>query len=118
MYSCAKCPGYCCSYPIIEVNNRDIKRLARHFDLTFEQAEKKFTVARYGVAHTMRRKADKYFGKICRFFDTEKRCCTIYEARPQICRSYPGGRCGYYDFLTSERRSQRDPEHVAMTDNN
>jgi Fe-S-cluster containining protein len=55
---------------------------------------------------------------ICRFFDTEKRACTVYEARPAVCRSFPGpGRCGYYDFLSFERRTQRDPEFVSSTDN-
>ena len=49
------------------------------------------------------------------FFDTDERRCTIYEARPSTCRTYPGGRCGYYDFLTFERNTQDDPEHVAGT---
>jgi Fe-S-cluster containining protein len=63
----------------------------------------------------MRRKADPHFGKTCRFFDTEKRQCTIYTARPAICRDYPGGGCGYYSFLMSERNTQEDPNHVAST---
>ena len=25
-YNCLKCPGYCCSYPVIEVKDRDAKR--------------------------------------------------------------------------------------------
>ena len=65
----------------------------------------------------MRRKADKHFGMACRFFDTEKRCCTIYAARPSLCRSFPGGRCGYYDFLAFERNAQEDNEFIATTDN-
>jgi Fe-S-cluster containining protein len=66
----------------------------------------------------MRRKKDPHFGRICRFFDTEKRCCTIYKARPAVCRQYPGGtHCGYYDFLSFERRTQDDPEWVAVTTN-
>ena len=32
-YSCLKCPGYCCSYPEIEVTPRDIERLGKHFGL-------------------------------------------------------------------------------------
>ena len=59
--------------------------------------------------------ADPHFGKTCRFFDTEKRSCTIYKARPAICRDYPGGGCGYYSFLMAERSSQEDPDHVAST---
>jgi uncharacterized protein len=117
MYNCKKCPGYCCSYPLIALDKRDVERLANHFDLSFEQAKAKFTVERHGRKYSIRRKADQHFGRICTFFDTEKRCCTIYEARPSVCRSYPGGRCGYYDFLSFERRAQEDDEFVATTDN-
>lgn len=116
MYDCKKCPGYCCSYPLIALDKRDVERLARHFGLSFEAARQKFTVERWGRKYSMRRKADAIFGRICRFFDTDKRRCTIYEARPTLCRSYPGGRCGYYDFLSFERRAQEDPEYVATTD--
>jgi hypothetical protein len=97
------------------LTKRDVERLAKHFDLTFEQARKKFTKKDPEAEYAMRRKKDEIFGGICQFFDTEKRCCTVYEARPGICRSYPGGRCGYYDFLSHERRAQDDPEFVATT---
>jgi Fe-S-cluster containining protein len=66
----------------------------------------------------LRRKKDQHFGRICRFFDTGARRCTVYPARPSVCRSFPGGgRCGYYDFLSFERRAQEDQEFVATTDN-
>jgi len=117
MYNCAKCPGYCCSYPLIELTKRDVERLAKHFGLTFEAAAKKFTKKDKDAStpYAMRRKKDEIFGKICRFFDTEERRCTVYHARPKICREYPGGRCGYYDFLSSERRAMEDPDHIATT---
>jgi Fe-S-cluster containining protein len=114
-YNCTKCPGYCCSYPLIPLDKRDVQRLADHFGITFEAARHKFTKVDGEEPYAMRRKADRYFGKICRFFDTEKRSCTIYAARPAICRDYPGGSCGYYTFLMSERNSQQDPDHVATT---
>ncbi len=115
LYNCAKCPGYCCSYPLIPLTKRDVERLAKHHGLSFSKARKKFTVERSDAKYAMRRKADEHFGKVCRFFDTEKRCCTIYKARPAICREFPGGRCGYYDFLKFERETQNDSEFVATT---
>ena len=37
MYNCKKCPGYCCSYPLIALDKRDVERLAKHFDLSFDE---------------------------------------------------------------------------------
>ena len=115
MYNCSKCPGYCCSYPLIALTKHDVERLAKHFDLSFKEAQKKFTKKDGDEKYAMRRKADVHFGRVCRFFDTEARRCTVYAARPHICRVFPGGRCGYYDFLASERNIQDDPEHIAST---
>lgn len=116
-YDCSNCPGYCCSYPLIEVGKRDIARLAKHFGLSYEQAQKRFTkYDRNEKVYALRHQKDRHFGSICRFFDTRKRRCTVYEARPGVCRDYPDAkRCGYYDFLQFEREQQGDPDFVALT---
>lgn len=115
-YDCLKCPGYCCSYPLIGLTKRDVQRLGRHHGLEFEAAREKFTEEAYGRKYVMRRQKDKHFGKICQFFDTTERRCTIYEARPAVCRDYPNkASCGYYDFLVFEREAQEDPDFVAVT---
>jgi uncharacterized protein len=116
-YDCTRCPGYCCSYPQIGLVKADVTRLAKHFKLTFEEAEKKFTRQAYGQKWTLKRKKDEHYGKICRFFDTKKRNCGVYSARPKICRTFPNEtRCGYWDFLAWERRHQEDDTYVATTD--
>jgi hypothetical protein len=106
------------------VQPEDISRLAKHFKLTDAQATKRFT--RKGSKEegadkrpqVLRHQEDEHFGSICWFFDTEKRRCTIYEARPGICREYPGRkRCGYYEFLKFERDAQEDPDYIAITNN-
>ena len=117
-YDCSKCPGYCCSYPVIPITKRDVQRLADHFGLGFTKAREKFTIKDDEDDYVLRRKADEHFGRICQFFDTDKRRCGIYEARPSTCRQYPAApRCGYYDFLKFERELQEDKEMVATTDN-
>lgn len=116
-YDCTKCPGYCCSYPVIELTAKDVERLARHHGISFEAADAKFTRSGHGFERIMRRKKDDVFGRICRFFDTRQRRCSIYEARPGTCRTFPGERrCGYWEFLKFERRHQDDPTFVATTD--
>lgn len=114
-YDCTKCPGYCCSYPLIEIGKRDIQRLARHFDISYEQAEARYTrLDKAENVRSLRQQEDEHFGRICKLFDTKKRQCTVYEARPGVCRDYPEGRrCGYYEFLQFEREHQDDPEFVA-----
>ncbi len=115
-YDCSKCPGYCCSYPRIEVKNADLKRLARHFGLEPAEAERRFTriyPAPEGPERILRHRKDEIYGSICRFFDTQLRRCTIYEARPAVCREYPNGtKCGYYEFIRFERKHQDDDEFV------
>ena len=115
-YDCGKCPGYCCSYPVIVLTKRDVERIARFHGLGFEEAEARFTRKAHGYKRIMMRKSDEHFARICTFFDNDERRCTIYRARPAVCRSFPGTpRCGYYDFLAFERAGQEDEDYVSIT---
>jgi hypothetical protein len=112
LFNCLRCPAYCCSYDRIEVTKRDITRLAKHFQVSFETAKARYTKIAYGE-RVLRQQQDHIYKKVCMFLDTEKRRCTIYDARPGVCREYPDSlRCGYYDFLASERRRQCDEEFI------
>lgn len=114
-YNCSKCPAYCCSvYERVQVTNRDIKRLARHFRIDFETAVRRFTTTWQGE-RLLRRKGDPIFGQACKFLNLETRQCTIYDARPLVCRSFPGQtRCAYYDLLQFERIQQGDDSVVPL----
>jgi Fe-S-cluster containining protein len=116
-YSCAKCPAYCCSYPEIEVTKRDIARLAKRFELDYGVAEERFT--KYDAkekVRLLRHQKDTVFDTVCAFLDLKTRRCTVYEARPGVCRDYPDSKhCGYYDFLRFERAHQADPDFIALT---
>ena len=79
-------------------------RLARHFRMDREEAIKKFTKLHSGE-RVLRRKTDPVLGSACRFLDLETRQCTIYEARPEVCRGYPPvSRCTFYDMLKFHRK--------------
>lgn len=116
-YDCGKCPAYCCSYPLIEITKRDIARLGRHFGLSYGQAEKRFTKWDANEkAHALRHQKDRIFKTVCMFLDKRKRQCTIYDARPGVCREYPDTKtCGYWEFLKFERAQQDDPKFIALT---
>ena len=115
-FDCLKCPGYCCSHPRIEVTENDIKRLARHFDLSVATTKERYTwhfKTKDADEQILRHHKDHVYKSVCRFFDRDERRCTVYEARPAVCRKYPyGNQCGYYDFLKFERKHQDDEAFI------
>jgi hypothetical protein len=115
-YDCARCPAYCCTYARIAVEPRDIARLAKRFEITPEEATRRFTAkGEEPGERVLRHKHDPIFGTACRFLDLQTRRCTVYEHRPGVCKSYPeSARCGYWDMLRFERRLQEDPDLVVQ----
>jgi uncharacterized protein len=116
-FNCEKCPGYCCSHPRIAVSDFDVARLAKHFGTSEEVARRRFTY-RYTFEDTvdeqiLRHQTDSVYSSVCKLFDRDKRKCSVYEARPNVCRKYPyGNTCGYYSFLKFEREFHDDPDFV------
>lgn len=115
-FNCLTCPGYCCSHSRIAVSDYDIARLAKHFEISPAAAREQFTY-RYKTKDAdeqiLRHHKDHVYASVCRFFDRDARRCTVYEARPNVCRRYPyGNKCGYYDFLKFEREHQDDEEFI------
>lgn len=114
-YDCDKCVAYCCSiYERVQVTNKDVRRLASHFNLTPEAAAVRFTKLN-GKERILRRRADRLFGQACMFLDQDTRKCTIYNARPAVCREFPDDtRCAYFDLIEWERKQQDDPDVIPL----
>jgi Fe-S-cluster containining protein len=114
-YDCDKCVAYCCSiYDRVQVTPRDIRRIAAHFRVSPEIATGRFTKL-FGKERILRRKADRLFGQACMFLNQETRKCTIYHARPLVCREFPTtSRCAYYDLIQFEREQQDDPDVIPL----
>jgi len=117
-FDCAKCPGFCCTYDEIDLTDEDVAGLCAHLDISEEKFISKYT--KYGKFRgrsrfplMLKHKSDRHFSKICIFFDSERRRCTVYKARPEACCAYPHGeRCGYFEFLSFERRLHGDEDHI------
>lgn len=108
-FDCTKCPAFCCTiYERVQVTKRDIQRLAKHFGLTFETARRRFT-KQWQDERVLKKVKDTLFAETCIFLDQEKRGCTVYHSRPNVCREYPDrSRCVYYDVFQFERKQQQD----------
>jgi len=101
-------------YERVQVKPRDIRRLARHFGVTEEVATARYTKM-YEGERVLRRKRDALFGQACQFINPETRGCTIYHARPAVCREFPiTKRCAYFDLLKFEREQQDDPNVLPL----
>jgi len=114
-YNCTECPAYCCSvYERVQVNRRDVRRLARHFGVSEQVATIKFTKV-VNKERVLRRKADPLMGEACTFLNTVTRQCSIYHARPGTCRQFPDTpRCAYWDLLKFEKKQQGDEDALPL----
>jgi Fe-S-cluster containining protein len=114
-YDCNECPAYCCSvYERVQVNRRDVLRLAKHFGVTEEIAAARYTKV-IKKEQILRRKADPLFGEACTFLNLATRQCGIYHARPGTCRQFPDtARCAYWDLLRFEKKQQGDPDALPL----
>ena len=114
-YDCSKCPAYCCSYDQIELEDRDLDRLAKHLQLDLQTFMRRYTKSGKDLP-VLRHQKDEIFGSVCVFLDKETRRCNVYHARPDVCREYPDRpRCGYWDFLSWEREFQNDEESLPLS---
>jgi uncharacterized protein len=115
-FDCTQCPGYCCSHARIAVTDHDVRRLARHLGLSAAVARTRLT-RRYKTKDVderiLRHRKDSVYASVCALLDRETRRCSVYAARPNVCRRYPyGNRCGYYGFLKFERDFHDDQDFV------
>jgi len=98
----------------VQVNKRDVLRLARYFGVTEEAASARFTKV-VNKERILRRKADPLLGEACTFLNTTTRQCGIYHARPGTCRQFPDtARCAYWDLLKFEKQQQGDPDALPL----
>lgn len=116
LYDCEQCPGICCTvYDGISVSREDGQRIAKKLGLTLEVTASFYFAAVLGQPGSvvLRRKDDAFTGgKCCTFLNAETRRCSVYDARPTVCREWPKpeqqaagatGRCCYYDTLVQLR---------------
>ena len=84
-FQCTQCGDCCTGAPgFVWVNQEEIDALAAKIGVSVDEFEKKY-VRKIGI----RRSLVEFPNGDCVFFDTEKRNCSVYEARPRQCRTWP-----------------------------
>ncbi|HVX59724.1 MAG TPA: YkgJ family cysteine cluster protein [Pirellulales bacterium] len=84
-FQCSQCGDCCTGAPgHVWVNQEEIRNLAVQIGVDVEEFERKY-VRRVGI----RKSLIEFSNGDCVFFDGEARKCTVYEARPRQCRTWP-----------------------------
>jgi len=84
-FECTQCGDCCTGAPgYVWVNKEEIAKLAAQVGLGVPDFE-----ARYVRSVGVRKSLMEYENGDCVFFDNQARKCTVYEARPRQCRTWP-----------------------------
>ncbi len=87
---CEHCGGRCCigESGYIWITTAEIKRLSEHLDVSIPELHKNhLTKVRHKFSiNEMPLGNDEY---ACIYFDTDKKQCSIYDVRPNQCRTFP-----------------------------
>jgi Fe-S-cluster containining protein len=101
-FQCTQCGNCCTGAPgYVWVNKAEIEALAAKLAISAALFEEKY-VRQIG----MRKSLIEYPNGDCVFFDGQRRTCTVYDARPRQCRSWP--------FWDSNVRTPEAWEHTCQ----
>jgi uncharacterized protein len=88
--ACDNCAGNCCigESGYIWITLQEIAVLAKHLNITQEELREQY-LNKIGYKYSIKevKLAEDNFA--CVFFNLEKRQCSVYEARPTQCRTFP-----------------------------
>lgn len=84
-FKCTQCGNCCTGAPgFVWVTKDEVEALARDVGLAVDEFERKY-VRRVGIRMSL----VEFPNGDCVFFDGQTRRCTVYNARPRQCRTWP-----------------------------
>ena len=87
---CAQCEGDCCigEPGHIWISSKEITVLAQFLNIEPEELIHQY-LKKVGYKYTIKERVVDDSNYACLFFDLENKRCSIYEARPKQCRTFP-----------------------------
>lgn len=101
---CDTCEGNCCigESGNIWINKIEIEKLQEHLNISLEELKDKFLEKR-GYKYSLKEIKLAEDNYACVFFDLNKKQCTIYEARPIQCKTFP-----FWDYFKNNKQEVID----------
>ena len=85
-FKCSQCGDCCTGAPgYVWVNKQEIANIAAEIGEEDVEEFERLYVRKVGIRKSLK----EFPNGDCVFFDNEKRCCNVYDARPRQCRTWP-----------------------------
>ncbi len=96
---CNDCGGNCCigESGNIWISNSEIEKLCKYLNIDIVETFDKY-IERRGFKYSIKEVQLSKENYACVFFDMQKRQCSIYEARPVQCRTFP-----FWDYFKENK---------------
>jgi Fe-S-cluster containining protein len=87
---CSTCEGNCCigESGYIWITTSEIDTLSKLLNISVQECFDKYLI-KYDYKFSIKEKQLSKNNYACIFFDLDKKQCSIYEARPKQCRTFP-----------------------------
>ena len=97
---CSQCEGNCCigESGYIWINPEEIKKLSVLLNITVEELKLKY-LNKVNYKFSIKEKKLSKDNFACAFFDLNLKQCSIYEARPSQCRTFP-----FWDYFKNNEK--------------
>ncbi|PPK60706.1 hypothetical protein B0F89_11721 [Malaciobacter marinus] len=97
---CSCCQGNCCigESGYIWITKEEIDNLSRYLNISLEELRLKY-LKKVAYKYSLKEIKLEENNYACVFFDLKKRQCSIYEARPTQCRTFP-----FWDYFKNNEK--------------
>ncbi|WP_419765139.1 MAG: YkgJ family cysteine cluster protein [Arcobacter sp.] len=102
--ACDACEGNCCigESGYIWIAKSEREELAKHLNIELEDLLHNY-LRRVGYNYSINERKLSEDNYACIFFDLEKKQCSIYEARPKQCRTFP-----FWDYFKNRVKEVKE----------
>ena len=97
---CSNCKGNCCigESGFIWINLLEMQELSKLLNISVDELKKEH-LRKVGYKFSIKEEKLSHDNYACKFFDTSLRQCSIYDARPKQCRTFP-----FWDYFKENEK--------------
>ena len=99
-HECSNCSGDCCigESGYIWINPSEIQKLSELLNISMDELKQKY-LNKINYKYSIKEKKLAQDNYACAFFDLDLKQCSIYDARPSQCRTFP-----FWDYFKENEK--------------